>query len=245
MKISGIYQIQSISKPERIYVGSSVDINKRWLQHLSDLKLNKHRSPKLQRHYNKYGKNDLVFEVIESGDYVCNQHLLAREQGWFDRYKYKGIEMPYFNTCLIAGNSAGVIPSQESRQKNRDAHIGNIPWNKGKHIGSGSSTSFKKGMTPWNKNKKATPEARLHQSESHKGKKPWMEGRYHNEETKQKMREAKLGTHQSEEHKRKKSLALMGNKNRLGSKPSNETRKKISDSIKNFHMKLKQKQLIT
>jgi hypothetical protein len=54
-----------------------------------------------------------------------------------------------------------------------------------------------------------------------------------------------VGTHQSEEHKRKTALALMGNKYRLGSKPSDETHRKISDSIKIFHMKLRQKQLIT
>jgi hypothetical protein len=34
MKISGIYKIQSIVKPERIYIGSANNINKRRTNHL-------------------------------------------------------------------------------------------------------------------------------------------------------------------------------------------------------------------
>jgi hypothetical protein len=36
-KISSIYQIQSKIKPERIYIGSAVNIKHRWGIHLSDL----------------------------------------------------------------------------------------------------------------------------------------------------------------------------------------------------------------
>ena len=65
MKISGIYQIQSIIKPERIYVGSGINIYQRWTQHKRELRQNKHHSIKLQRHYDKYGESDLVFIIIE------------------------------------------------------------------------------------------------------------------------------------------------------------------------------------
>ena len=43
MKITGIYKIESKLKPERIYIGSAVNISKRWLLHLSRLRRDKHK----------------------------------------------------------------------------------------------------------------------------------------------------------------------------------------------------------
>jgi hypothetical protein len=39
--LGGIYKIYSLIKPERCYIGSSVNISKRWAQHLSKLQNNK------------------------------------------------------------------------------------------------------------------------------------------------------------------------------------------------------------
>ena len=50
LNISGIYQIQSIIKPEKKYIGSAINIRKRWHIHLCNLRKNKHHSKKLQRH---------------------------------------------------------------------------------------------------------------------------------------------------------------------------------------------------
>lgn len=116
-KITGIYLIQSISTPNRVYVGSGININKRWNRHRVLLRRNKHHSPLLQRHYNKYGEDDLVFEIIESGEYLCKQHLLSREQGWFWHYEYENTEKPYFNCEKIAGNRLGSKASEATRRK--------------------------------------------------------------------------------------------------------------------------------
>ena len=64
MKLPGIYQIQSKIKPQRIYIGSAINIQKRWWMHLFDLRKNKHSSSKLQRHYDKYGESDLQFSIL-------------------------------------------------------------------------------------------------------------------------------------------------------------------------------------
>ena len=37
-KFSGVYKIQSICKPERVYIGSAVNIDKRWKEHIWQLK---------------------------------------------------------------------------------------------------------------------------------------------------------------------------------------------------------------
>lgn len=98
MKISGIYQIQSKIKPERVYIGSAMSIQARQLKHYSELRRNVHHSSKLQRHFNKYGKDDLQFSIL----CTCEKdQLIQFEQYFLDFYH------PYFNTCKIAGSRLG------------------------------------------------------------------------------------------------------------------------------------------
>jgi group I intron endonuclease len=111
-KISGIYQIQSKIKPERIYIGSAVDVSKRRIGHFYTLRCNKHRSKKLQHHFNKYGKNDLQFSLL----FECDKEVLIHaEQAFLDYYK------PYFNVCKIAGSCLGLKRSEKINKK----YIGN------------------------------------------------------------------------------------------------------------------------
>ncbi len=62
-KISGIYFIRNKIN-NHFYIGSSIDINKRISVHKRDLFKKKHHSPILQRVYNKYGLNNLIFEIF-------------------------------------------------------------------------------------------------------------------------------------------------------------------------------------
>ena len=64
-------------------MGSSKDIEKRWKQHKSSLKSGKHHSAKLQRAWNKYGKESgFRLEILEE----CEQaNLLFIEQVWYDK----------------------------------------------------------------------------------------------------------------------------------------------------------------
>jgi group I intron endonuclease len=116
MRISGIYKIQSLIKPERCYIGSAVNIYIRWKSHLCYLRSGKHHCKKLQNHYNKNGKNDLVFSVIIGCD---KNDLLSTEQFFLDS------ESPYFNTCKIAGNTLGIKATEETRKKLSIASRGN------------------------------------------------------------------------------------------------------------------------
>lgn len=81
----------------KIYIGSAEKLNRRKSIHLYLLKVNKHHCLHLQRAWNKYGKDNFVFEVIE---YVSNKNdLLKREQVWIDFFK------PEYNTARIVGRS--------------------------------------------------------------------------------------------------------------------------------------------
>jgi len=110
MKISGIYKIQSAIKPNRVYIGSAVNINHRWNCHLSDLRKNKHHSKKLQNHLNKYGESDLLFSILLG---CPKEDLIKNEQYFLDSYK------PYFNICQIASSQFGLKRSEETKNKMR------------------------------------------------------------------------------------------------------------------------------
>ena len=58
-KISGIYKIENIIN-NKVYVGSSVSIEDRWIRHKTDLVKGKSCSIKLQNSYNKHGFRKLV-----------------------------------------------------------------------------------------------------------------------------------------------------------------------------------------
>lgn len=114
MKIIGIYKIQSKIKPDRIYIGSSIDIRRRWNKHRSDLNTNNHKSIKLQNHYNKYGLDDLEFSIILK---ECKkEELIFLEQIFIDIYN------PYFNCLRIAGSILGYKHTQK--------HLDRIKGNK-------------------------------------------------------------------------------------------------------------------
>jgi len=114
MRISGIYKIQSKCKPERIYIGSSVNIRSRWSTHRGELTRNTHTNKRLQNHANKYGLDDLQFSLIVG----CSvDTIIAYEQFYIDSL------MPWFNICPVAGTTKGVI--HESRR-------GKPSWAKGR-----------------------------------------------------------------------------------------------------------------
>jgi group I intron endonuclease len=114
MAISGIYKIQSRIKPERIYIGSAVNIRERWRIHRREFKKGKN-SPKLQRHFNKYGESDLQYSVLLGCE---KEDLIKTEQYFIDSYN------PYFNICKIAGSSLGLKRSDKTRQLQRLIKLG-------------------------------------------------------------------------------------------------------------------------
>lgn len=62
MDIVGIYSITNM-KNNKIYIGQSLDIKRRWSEHIEDLNGNNHHSFKLQNDWNKYGKDEFIFKI--------------------------------------------------------------------------------------------------------------------------------------------------------------------------------------
>ena len=164
MKKSGIYKIQSVCKPDHVYIGSSVNVYGRRNHHLSELRRGKHHSIILQNHVNKYGIDDLVFSVIEE----CPvDQLIEREQYYLD------ICQPKFTVRKIADNNIGVPCSEVKKEILRRVHAGNS-YSKGRKA---SPETIQKlidshhGQIPWMKGKQHTAESKEKNRLAHLGKK--------------------------------------------------------------------------
>ena len=88
LKNCGIYVIRNIVN-DNIYIGSSVNIKKRFCQHRNSLRKNKHHNKYLQRSWNKYGEENFEFVVIEHHSYP--EKILGRENQYILLYNKKWI----------------------------------------------------------------------------------------------------------------------------------------------------------
>lgn len=79
----GVYKIINITNG-KVYIGSSKNIDRRWSEHIRSLEVNMHPNKKLQNAWNKYGKQNFKFEIIEECD---EKHQFKREQYYIDLYK--------------------------------------------------------------------------------------------------------------------------------------------------------------
>lgn len=183
---SGIYKIINLAN-SKFYIGSSANLCKRKSKHFRDLENNKHYNNYLQRSYNKYGKDNFVFEIIEH----CIKdkiRLLSLEQKYIDLLK------PQYNCAPVAGSPLGLKRTKETCKKLSDAKKGvsqkkeSVDKRRAKLIGQ-----------------KRTDEVKLQLS-------LLATGRKHTEETRKKMSANNKGRKLSEEHKRRISLGNIGKK---------------------------------
>ncbi len=115
---SGVYKIENLVNG-KCYVGSAVNIEQRWGRHRTDLNCNKHHCIHLQRSYNKYGKENFIYSVVE---HVENKEdLIPIEQFHIDQYEYL---TELYNMCPNAASSLGISRSKEYKNKISEARSG-------------------------------------------------------------------------------------------------------------------------
>ena len=100
---SGIYVIRNLVN-DKLYVGKSVHIENRWLEHQSDLRNGRHANIHLQRAYDKYGPDNLLHEVLE----LCEEDVLdSREIYWINHFGGHESERLYNMTAGGEGFAGG------------------------------------------------------------------------------------------------------------------------------------------
>lgn len=94
----GIYKIQN-NVNGKIYIGQSVNIEKRWKEHIYELNANKHINKHLQSAWNKYGKNNFDFTIV----CLCDISELDDKEMYYIS-KYSSFNEEYGYNLNIGGN---------------------------------------------------------------------------------------------------------------------------------------------
>lgn len=199
-KICGVYLITN-NLNGMSYVGQSVDCVHRWRQHIC----NSEKKSFIDKVIKEFGKENFTFKI--------EKECIPEELDFYERETIEKYNTLYPNGYnLYTGGKKNFITSKESKEKNKIAHIGRTAWNKdlkmspefceklsisqkGKH--KANSGSFKKGQTPWNKDKVTPESVRRKISEKNKGRLSCNKGKTRPEEVGRKISEVLKNTPKS------------------------------------------------
>lgn len=111
--LSGIYVIKSPSG--KMYIGSAVNLRKRFNLHKCCLENNKHHNLNLQKSFNRMTTGTFTFKVLELVGEI--EDLETREQFYID------VMNPEFNSQRVATSCTGRIVTDETKDKIRKSII--------------------------------------------------------------------------------------------------------------------------
>ncbi len=103
-KSSGVYQIRCMPTGQ-MYIGSTVELQKRWSRHRCNLRKGEHQNFYLQQAWDKYGEVNFEFSVLEL---ASESDLLRVEQAWIDKTGCadRGVG---FNISPVAGSTGDLF----------------------------------------------------------------------------------------------------------------------------------------
>lgn len=160
---SGVYKIINITN-DKCYIGSAINLYKRFSVHKRMLRRNIHHSILLQRAWNKYGEENFVFETVEKCE---KSNLINREQFYSD-----SLRPAYSIRKEIIDSNKGCRWTKEAKEKLSALRKGRI-----------LTEEWKQNIGKSRKGKKQSKETIQKRVLSRKGYR-------HSEETKQKIGKA-------------------------------------------------------
>ncbi len=115
----GVYVITN-NVDDRVYIGSSATVRRRWISHRADLKAGRH-SFALQSFWNEH-KHRIVlyFAILESFVGQDKDHRMMREQYWLDYYRAYDPAFG-FNTNFLATSGESVVRRPDTVAKMANA----------------------------------------------------------------------------------------------------------------------------
>lgn len=171
---TGIYIIQNKIN-NKVYVGSALNVERRWREHKKLLRNNKHHSPHFQNAWILHGEENFEFIFIEP---VKNTlHLVLVEQTFLDYYKSYTSEKGY-NVLPVAGSWLGMKHKEKTKDVLRKINTGKI-----------HSEETKKKISEAGKGRTHSEETKTKMSETKIGKKNPFYNKTHSEESRKKMSE--------------------------------------------------------
>jgi group I intron endonuclease len=237
----GVYLIRNTVNG-KVYVGSTVDLRVRLVDHFWELAQGKHRNGHLQNAWNKYGKFAFEFEILEDIDVDDILALRIAEEYWIRSYVACDRRYGYNQELRPSYGSSTKRFSEETIEKLKAAARRRM---------SNATDERRQQLAMWVKVNGVSCETRAKISQSLTGRTLSEEtiekkriagrGRTHSTATKDKLSQAKLalpqevrsqigkwnlGRQQTDGHKKKAALA------RVGSKRSEETKAKMAAARK-------------
>lgn len=184
----GVYTIKNTLNG-KTYVGSSVDVERRFDEHRRELMKGHHHCIYLQRAWNKHGPDAFVFAMVEA---CPSDSLVTMEQAWIDK-------VGEYNTSPHAGTCLGVRHTSETKARMSAAKKGKPSAFKGRQHRPESISKLRAAklgvpLKPEVVEKIATANRGKKRSEVTRERlRKAQTGKRFSEAAKQKMREAKLG----------------------------------------------------
>lgn len=222
--MTGVYMIRNKING-KYYVGSSIDIESRWKQHIKALDSNTHNNSHLQNAWNKYGKANFEFLILEEANL---QDLRNRETYYLK--KLNCVENGY-NLIDNANFGLGVKASPQVRKKISEACSGSRNGNYGRKRTKEEIQKIRDSR--WGKDYVCKQRIPIRKTPEEIAKSRKLAG--------EKIRKSKLGTHLSDSTKQKLSEC------RKGKKWSPEMRLHFSETRKgerNGNCKLTKRQVL-
>ena len=145
---TGVYTITNTIN-NKMYIGFSVNINKRWIRHIDDLTNKIHHCKHLQDAWNLYTKNNFKFEILVE----CNRELLASEEHYWATIL--NTHNPEFGYNTRPTHPEGkVIQTEETKNKIALSNAGKTrTLVQKKYMSEKALEKFSKGFIVWNKGK--------------------------------------------------------------------------------------------
>lgn len=167
---SGVYKIINI-RNNKIYIGSAKNISKRFSDHLSRLRHNKHNNKLLQKEFNEYGESKFLFEVVEK---CVEKDIFVKEQYYLDTLQPFGDKG--YNILYKVDGWSGYKHNEDMKKYMSEKMKGEGNPMFGKHL---------------------SDETKRKMSQNMKGEKNPFFGRQHSQEIKEKIKQYRIKTKMS------------------------------------------------
>lgn len=164
MAKSGVYEIVNTVNGKR-YIGSSVEIYRRFRYHKNLLRNGLHTNIHLQRAWNLDGESAFAFNLL----LLCDKNMTL----FYEQICIDGLRCEYNISKSTTATMLGISPSEATRQKLRMVHLGKPKSEEARRkmseAGKNRSEEHRRKLSEWQKGRTLSEERRRVLSEAHKG----------------------------------------------------------------------------